>query len=180
LANTPYPPDHALALSRVLRVIDIITARPEIHDDEIVATLVGEGVDPVDARLLIYFVPSALTYPILKQMGVTTPFGFYIVRTAKGRVIHMPLADEHYFTAALEWAAKYFALDPAVRPLKQDAWYAVAGRSAEMASINNYLEQHGEAALRGATQSPLVLGGFTADDIASSRPKKRPWWRFWG
>ena len=63
---TPYPPDHGLALARVLRVIEIITARPEVTDAEVVSQLVAESVGRVDAELLIRFVPSALSWPVLK------------------------------------------------------------------------------------------------------------------
>jgi hypothetical protein len=51
-AVAPYPPDHGLALARVLRVVELITGRPDIRDDEMEAALVGEGVGPVDARSL--------------------------------------------------------------------------------------------------------------------------------
>jgi hypothetical protein len=110
-----YPPDQGLALARVMRVIDIIVGRPDTRDDEVVTLLVGEGVDRVDAELLIRLVPCALSYPVLERLGVTSGFSFYIVRTVTGRVVHMPLASEHYFTAALAWAEGLFAQEPAAR-----------------------------------------------------------------
>jgi hypothetical protein len=180
-AATPYPPDHGLALARVLRVVDLITGRPDIRDDEVVTMLVGEGIGQMDARLLVLLVPCALSYPMLRGLGVSSFPSFYVVRARSGRVVHLPLAGEHYFTAALAWAEGLFAQDPADRPLSLDAWNAVAGRSAEMDCVNNMLASHGLEALRGATISPPVLGGITAEEIAASRPgehQPRPWWRF--
>jgi hypothetical protein len=181
-AANPYPPDHELALARVLRVVDLITARPDIRDDEVVSALVGDGVGQVDARLLVQLVPCAMSYPMLRRLGVTSFPSFYVVRARSGRVVHLPLAGEHYFTAALAWAEGLFALAPADRPLSVEAWNAVAGRSAEMDCVNNMLASHGPEALRGAAVSPTVLGGITAEEIAAShqeRRQSRPWWRFW-
>jgi hypothetical protein len=179
---TVYPPDHKLALACALRVVDLITARPDIRDDEVVTALVGEGVGQVDARLLVLFVPCALSYPVLRRLGVTSFPSLYIVRAKSGRIVHLPLASEHYFTAALDWAERLFAQDPADRPLSVEAWNAVAGRSAQMDCVNKMLASHGPEALRGATLSPMVMGGITAEEIAASRQadrRPRPWWRFW-
>jgi len=181
-AVTPYPPDHGLALARVLRVVELITGRPDARDDEVEAALVGEGVEPVDARLLTLLVPSALAHPMLRQLGVTGLPGEYGVRTRSGRWAYLPLAGEHYFTAALAWAEGMFALPPADRPLSVEAWNAVAGRSAEMDCVNNMLATHGPEGLRGAVVSPPMLGGLTAEEIAAGRQTRqlpRPWWRFW-
>jgi hypothetical protein len=166
----------------VLRVVDLLTARPDIRDDEVVAALVAEGVGPVDARLLVLFVPCALAYPMLRRLGVTGFPGYYAVPSRSGRLVHLPLAGEHYFTAALTWAEGLFDQAPADRPLSLEAWNAVAGRSAEMDCVNNMLASHGEGALRGAVLSPIMLGGITAEEIAASRQgsrQPRPWWRFW-
>jgi hypothetical protein len=181
-AAAPYPPDHGLALARALRVVDLITGRPDIRDAEVEAALVGEGVGRVDARLLTLLVPSALSYPMLRQLGVTGFPGVYGVRKRSGRVVYLPLAGEHYFTAALAWAEGLFALPPADRPLGVEAWNAVAGRSAEMGCVNDTLAAHGPEALRGAALSPPVLSGLTAEEIAAGRQggrRPRPWWRFW-
>jgi hypothetical protein len=181
-AVAPYPPDHGLALARVLRVVDLVTGRPDIRDDEVEAALIGEGVGPVDARLLTLFVPCALSYPMLRQLGVTGFPSVYGVRKRSGRWAYLPLAGEHYFTAALAWAEGLFALPPADRPLTVEAWNAVASRSAEMDCVNNMLASHGPEALRGAVISPPMLGGLTAEEIAASRQAgqpPRPWWRFW-
>ena len=84
--------------------MDLLTCRPDISDDEVEAALVGEGVGTVDARLLTLFVPMALAYPMLRQLGIGGFPGVYGVRTQRGQWIYLSLAGEHYFTAALAWA----------------------------------------------------------------------------
>jgi len=180
---TPYPPDHSLALARVLRVVEILVARPDILDEEVEAQLVAEGVGPTDAKLLVLYVPSALTFPLLTRMAIKSYFSFFIVRDVSGRVVHLPWAGEHYYTAALTWVEGYFSLHPAERPLSTDQYHSVAGRSAEMDCVNNMIAQGGPDAMRGAVVGPTVLCGVTIEQITASRPKpapRRPWWRFWG
>lgn len=178
-AVAPYPPDHGLALTRVMRVVELLTGRPDMSDNEVEAALIAEGVGSVDARLLTLLIPCALAYPMLRQLGVTGFPGVYGVRTRRGRWVYLPLTGEHYFTAALAWADELFALAPADRPLTAEAWNAVAGRSAEMDCVNNMLRDHGPEGLRGAVMSPPMLCGLTAEEIAGSRPTVRSWWRFW-
>ncbi len=101
-ATAPYPPEHDVALGRVLRVVDIIAAEPTIDDDAVVARLVGEGVGPVDAELLVRFVPCAMSFGMLKKLGVANFPSTYLLRAESGRWVEQPLAAEHYFTAALQ------------------------------------------------------------------------------
>lgn len=73
MASRPafYPTSHELALERVMRVIDLIAARPDITDEDAVAALTAEGVGEVDAELLIRFVPCGLSFALLKLLGLT-------------------------------------------------------------------------------------------------------------
>src|SRR5262249_57130357 len=104
------------------------------------------GVGRGDPRLLVRRVPCALAYPMLRGLGVTGFPNAYVVRTRSGRVVHLPLAGEHYFTAALAWAEGPFAPGPPDRPPSPPAWDAVAGRRAEMGWGNNMLRSHGPEA----------------------------------
>jgi hypothetical protein len=177
---TPYPEDQELARTRVRRVIDIIAARLDISDAEVVAQLVAEGVGAVDAQLLVWFVPCAVSIPVLKQMGLATFQYAYLVKTASGRVILRPLEPERYFTSALEWVDRLLALAPEARPLSLDAFWALVRRSPLFDAAERLKASSGPEALRGAAAGPLVLG-ITAEQIAASRPEpERPWWRFWG
>ena len=180
-----YPSDHGLAHARVMRVFDLIAAHPDISDVEVVGQLVTEGINPVDAELLIRFVPSAMAYATLKRMGATCFFDIYMVRTESGRVKNLPLAKEHYFTAALAWAEQLLTTDPTARPVSLEAFNAVISRSSAMHLAANSSSGRAAArrALRGAAISPLVLHGITLEQIVASRREHRrthPWWRFWG
>ena len=84
-----------------MRVIDLIAAEPGIRDEEVVAASVRDGIGEIDAELLIRFVPCALSFALLKLMGVDTFPSTYQVLNTAGRWVELPLAAEHYFTAAL-------------------------------------------------------------------------------
>ncbi|MDW8244653.1 MAG: hypothetical protein RMJ88_15710 [Thermogemmata sp.] len=177
-----YPPDHALALARVLHVFNIIAARPEISDEEIIGMLVEEGIEPVDAVLLVCFVPCAMSYSVVKRMGATNLPTHYMVRNQSGRTVLLPLEAEHYFTAALAWAEEILAMPRERRPVSLEAFNAVVHRSAVLNAAERFLESYGPDALQGAVSSPLVVCGITAELIKASRrrsDRERPWWQFW-
>jgi hypothetical protein len=177
-----YPPDHALALTRALHVFDIIAARPEISDEEVIAMLVEEGIDPVDAVLLVGFVPCAMSYPVVKRMGATGLSSHYMVRKQSGRTVLLPLEAEHYFTAALAWAEEILAMPRERRPVSLEAFNAVVHRSPVLNAAERFLESFGPDALQGALSSPLVVCGITAEQIKASRRgrgRERQWWQFW-
>jgi hypothetical protein len=177
-----YPPDHTLALARALRVFDIIAARPDIPDEEVVARLIEEGVDPVDAELLVGFVPCAMSYPVVKRMGATDLPSHYMVRKQSGRTVLLPLEAEHYFTAALAWAEELLNMDLAARPVSLEAFSAVVHRSPVLDAAERLLESNGPDALHGAVSIPLVVCGITAEQIEASRrghSRESRWWQFW-
>ncbi|MBA2227283.1 hypothetical protein [Thermogemmata fonticola] len=179
-----YPSDHALALARVLRVIEIIANRPDISNEELVEQLVSDGIDPVDAHLLMAFVPTALSYPIVVSMGASNLPWYYTVgkRPGSRRLVLLPLKEEHYFTAALQWVTELLAMDPAARPITLEAFNAVVVRSPVLDAANGMIENYGRDALRGGVFAPLVICGVTAEEIEASRRafrSKRRWWQFW-
>ncbi|MCX8138650.1 MAG: hypothetical protein N3E46_03095 [Gemmataceae bacterium] len=179
-----YPPDHAVALARVLRVIEIIADRFDISNEELVEQLVSEGIDRVDAFLLMAFVPTALSYPIVVSMGASDLPWYYMVgkRPGSRRSVLLPLKEEHYFTAALQWVTELLQMDPAERPITLEAFNAVVVRSPVLDAANRMLENYGRDALRSGVFAPLVINGVTAEEIEASRRAFRPrrrWWQFW-
>ncbi len=179
-STAPYPPDHEVALGRVLRVVDIIAAEPTIDDDAVVAALVAEGVGPVDAELLVRFVPCAMSFGLLKQLGVAKFPSTYLLRAESGRWVERPLAAEHYFTAALQLGFDIVTRGYTER-VGREAFQTVTLRSAEMDAANKALEAGGEGGLTGGTIGPPALIGITPEQVAASRPADpRPWWWFWG
>jgi hypothetical protein len=167
MASRLYPASHAEALERVMRVIDLIAAHPNITDVEVVAALVVEGVGGVDAELLIRFVPCALSFPLLKRMGLDKFPSSYQVRSSAGEWVELPLADEHYFRAALGVGYDVTTQGYTQR-VSQETFRAVTSRSAEIRVVNEYFKSGGTE-LAGATLSPPTFIGLTAEQIIAGR-----------
>jgi hypothetical protein len=164
-----YPVSHEVALERVMRVIDLIAGRPDISDEDAVAALVRDGVSEVDAELLIRFVPSALSFALLKLMGLSKFPSTYQVQNTTGQWVELPLAAEHYFTAALGVGNDVTTRGYTDRVSKA-AFQAATMRSAEMHAVNQYFESGGtREGLAGSKLGPPTLIGVTAEQIAASR-----------
>ena len=170
----PYPASHDAALERVMQVIDLITAQPDLSDEEAVATLVREGVAEVDAELLIRFVPCAMSFIVLKFMGLTKfPNTFQVVDRA-GRWVEMPLAAEHYFSAALSVGDEVMTQGYTER-ISKAVLQAIIQRSAEMNAVNQYFEAGGtREGLAGCTLGPPTFIGITLEQIAATREIASP------
>jgi hypothetical protein len=171
MASTPpvYPASHEAALERVMRVIDLIAARPDISDEDVVASLVRDGVGEVDAELLIRFVPAALSFALLKLMGLSKFPSTYQVQNGAGQWVELPLAAEHYFSTALGVGYDVTTRGYTER-LSKAAFQAVTMRSAEMHAVNQYFESGGtREGLAGGALGPPTLIGVTAEQIAAGR-----------
>jgi hypothetical protein len=171
MASRPafYPDSHAQALERVMRVIDLIAARPDITDEEAVADLMREGVGEVDAELLIAFVPCALSFALLKRMGMNKFPSSYQVRNGAGRWVELPLASEHYFSAALGVGHDVTSRGYTER-VSKETFQAVISRSAEIRAVNQYFTSGGtREQLTGAMLGAPALIGVTAEQIAANR-----------
>ena len=162
-----YPASHAQALERVMRVIDLIAARPDITDEQAVAALMREGVGELDAELLIRFVPCALSFAMLKRMGFDKFPSSYQVRNRAGQWVELPLANEHYFSAALGIGHDVMTRGYTER-VSMETFQAVISRSAEIGAVNQYFHSGGtRERLVGATLGPPALIGVTAEQIAA-------------
>ena len=171
MASTPsvYPVSHEEALARVMRVIDLIAARPDITDDEAVAALMRDGIGEVDAELLIRFVPCALSFALLKRMGLSKFPSTYQVQNSAGQWVELPLAAEHYFSAALGVGHDVTTRGYTER-VSRAVFQAITLRSAEMHAVNQYFESGGtREGLASSTLGPPTLIGVTADQIAACR-----------
>ena len=171
MASTPavYPASHDEALERVMRVIDLIAARPDISDEDVVAALVRDGVGEVDAELLIRFVPCGLSFALLKLMGMSTFPDTYQVQNSAGQWVELPLAAEHYFSAALGVGYAVTTRGYTGR-VSKEAFQAVTLRSAEMNAVNQYFHSGGtREGLADSTLGPPTFIGLTAEQIAAGR-----------
>ncbi len=171
MASTPtvYPASHDEALERVMRVIDLIAARPDITDEEAVAALMRDGIGEVDAELLIRFVPCGLSFALLKLLGLSKFPSMYQVQDAAGQWVELPLAAEHYFSTALGVGYDVTTRGYTERVSKA-VFQAATLRSAEMNAVNQYFESGGtREGLAGGTLSPPTFIGLTAEQIAAGR-----------
>ena len=89
-----YPASHDVALEGVMRVIDLISARPDITDEDAIASLVRDGIGVVDAELLIRFVPCGLAFALLKLMGLSKFPSTFQVKDSLGQWVKLPLAAD--------------------------------------------------------------------------------------
>jgi hypothetical protein len=181
---TLYPTSHADAVAKVLHVVDLIAARPDSDDAEIVAALVRDGVGEVDAELLVRFVPCAFMFALLKRMGVSQFPGTFFVYNSRGDPVEMALAEEHYFAAALGLAHEVTTRGYNEQ-ISKETFQAVTRRSAEMAAVNKALAAgHTVEELAAARLRPPMFFGVTAEQVAASRPspgagRGKRWWNFW-
>jgi hypothetical protein len=165
-----FPPSHEVALNRVMRLIDIIAERPALDDNDVVSALFQSGLSEVDAELLIRFVPCALSFALLKLMGARTFPSTFQVKNNAGQWVELPLAREHYFSAALGVGYDVTTRGYNER-ISREIFQAVASRSAEMNLLNRFFAAGGtKEELSQAVICPPILLGITAEQIAASRP----------
>jgi hypothetical protein len=142
-----------------------MAASPDASEDDIVRQLQQQGYSTVAAEKLNAFVPSAFSWALLKRMGVTSFPSHYIALAANGTEVQLPIAEEHYFTAALHLA--YVTLEEGWNEvLPRGAFEAVLGRSAEMGAANEALNQSGS--IEGASLGPLRVFRFSAEAASGS------------
>lgn len=163
------PASHDEVLERVMHVIDIFGAQPNLSDEDAVATLTRAGVGAVDAELLVRFVPCGLSFALLKRMGLKEFPSTFAVKNHAGQWVELPLAGEHYFSAALgighDVTTRGFT-----KRVSRAVFQTVAMRSAEMDVVNRYFESGGTLeGLAGSALSPPTLIGLTAEQIEAGR-----------
>lgn len=162
------PPDHSFAETGVLAAVNVMASRPDASEDEIVRHLQQQGYSATDAEKLNAFVPSAFSWAMLKRLGVTSFPSHYIAFTRNGQEVQIPIAEEHYFTAALHLAC--LTLEEGwSEALPRNAFESVIGRSPEMAAANQALNEAG--ALEGASLSPLRVFRLSVEAEAISHPE---------
>lgn len=127
---------------------------------ELVAALEREGFSHVHAEKLCAFVPSAFAWALLKRMGLKTLPSSYVVLDGMGREAHLPIADEHYFTAALQLASETLQ-NGWTRILTREKFESIVNRSAELQAANKLL--HSGASLAGAELTPLRVFRISAE-----------------
>src|ERR1700722_13020148 len=125
----PYPADYSVAVERVLKYVDVVAEDPARKDSEVVTTLTQQGVSPVDAQLLMQFVPTAFTWVSLRKYGFSDfPTTYAVINRVVPRVFDWPLSSEQYFVAAQNIANDITTGGHTAR-LSPETFEAIVGRS---------------------------------------------------
>lgn len=142
----------------------VIASAREASEDDIVTRLTDLGYSASNAEKLNAFVPSAFAWVLLRRMGVTSFPSHYIALDAGGREVNVPIAGEHYFTAALMLA--FETLEGGwSESLSREQFEAVIARSADMNAANKALNAGDSIA--GAALQPLRVFRFSAEEASN-------------
>jgi hypothetical protein len=152
--------DHSTALKGVIDAISVLATNTS--DDDVVALLQKRGYSRMDAEKLSVFVPSALSWIVLKRLGVATLPNHFIAYNHEGVKVEVPVSSQHYFTAALSMAYSTFK-NGWSEALPRNIYDAVTARSAEMNIVNRVFAQGGS--LEGSSLEPLELLRISAEEV---------------
>ena len=151
---------HEKAIDGVLRVITLVAARPEISDASLVASLEQQGFSYVHAEKLCIFVPCAFAWAVMMRLGLKSFPSDYIAMNASKQEVKLPIANEHYFTAALDIANR--TLENGYNlVLTKKVFQDMVTRSAEFGAANKLL--NAGKSLKDAELLPLRLLGISAE-----------------
>ena len=153
------PVDHATATQGVLDVIAAVATHSELSEAALSELLQHKGYSEIHAEKLTAFVPSAFACALLHRMGVSLA-SHYIAKSGDAIDTSLPIADEHYFTAALV-VAQHTLENGWSHALPRQVFEAVVARSAEMAAVNNAMASG--ASIAGGSLQPLRVFRFSAE-----------------
>ncbi len=150
---------HETAVLDVVSCARLIGNDPNISDEALVKLLVERGLSEASAEKLRAFVPSAFAWALLQKMGVTKfPDHYIVLDRTEARHKH-PVADEHYFTAALGLATDLLANGWRAE-ISGGVFEAVVSRSAEIGAANQILQKG--LLLSDAQIGPFVVFGASS------------------
>jgi hypothetical protein len=130
---------HEQARSAVLTVVNTISKSPRLDELVLVSALEAQGFSHVHAEKLCIFVPSAFAWALLKRMGLQSFPSHYVALNGFGAEVELPVAREHYLTAALELG--FETLERGWTPdLTKEKFTAVLLRSAEYGALDKLLK----------------------------------------
>ena len=152
--------DHNTALASVLEVVRLVESAPDSTEEELVEKLKACGFSDIHAEKLAMFVPSAFAWALLQRVGPPAFPCHYIVLDQNRSEVELPIAQEHFFTAALDLA--YRTLETGwSKMLSKAAFDLVLRRSAEIGAANQLLTAGEE--LKDASLLPLRLFRISAE-----------------
>ena len=131
-----------------------------ISEDELSRLLQDRGYSLATAEKLTVFVPSAFAWSVLKDLGLASFPNHFIAENAAGEKVEISMADQHYFTAALQVAFSTFAKGWS-ETITRGTYEHIAARSAEMNIVDHLYSTGGS--LAEATLQPLFLVRISAE-----------------
>jgi len=151
----------------VTRAVAVFVNNPTADFETLRAALVSDGMSQAEAAAVLEFVPLAFGRAFLNGMGIEFP-NYYVRVDANGKEVERKqLVQEPLYLFASMQA-------PLVMMLQgQEAFTAIATRSAEVDAVNNALNAGADPAGLVAAP-PTMMAGSTG---ASGESK--PWWKFW-
>ena len=153
----------------VRRAIPIFVQNAEFNLEPIRIGLIIARLKRQEVERVIEFVPLAFGRSLLDGMGIAFEDDYVRVDKDGNERMRGKLADEPIYVAALKLA-------PVVmQSMGQDAFMAVAMRSAELQATNEALN-HGANPADLQASTPLLEWTEWAEP---DPPPARPWWRFW-
>lgn len=152
--------DHACALAGVMDALPLLA--DDLDEADVAAALQQQGYSRRDAEKLTMFVPSAFAWVVLKRLGLKSLPNHFTAYDEDDNAVKIPVAGQHYFTAALTLAYNTFENGWSAA-LPRSTYERVAGRSSEMNAANQVLETDGS--VEGATISTVELFRLSAEEL---------------
>ena len=146
--------------------VDLVREAPNLTDDQIEASLLTSGTEQSVATGCVTFVPLAFGRVVVTHLGVNVSDTFVEYDLATKSETEKPLAEQFEYI----WAKN--VVDIYQRsPDYNEAFKAIAIRSAELSAVNNALNGDCDPdSLRESTIAPPTV-------FVGTPPKQR--WQFW-
>ena len=154
--------DRTSALKAVIDAMNIMASNVNVSEDEVVRLLCEQGYSRIAAEKLNVFVPSAFSWPVLKQLGLSSLPDHFVATASDGTKVKISVANQHYFTAALTLAYSTFQ-NGWTETVPRSTYEVVAARSAEMKAIDKVYADGGS--VEGATLGSLQLLRISAEEV---------------
>ena len=162
---------HEEALALVTKTAQLFEEK-QSNEAEIIAELVGYGIEPADARKLYLYVQSAFSWAVLKNMGVEK-FGVdFQIRANDGTTFHVPVAGQQLFTTALALGISLLQ-QGYTEELTVSVFESVVAQSEEVVAANKALNDGVDIL---DSEIMTTFHGFDPEDFGK---RSKSWWQFW-
>jgi hypothetical protein len=156
----------------VAAAVAIMIASPESSDAQL-AGLVSSKLGGNDelAWLLVELLPCAFASIITDKAGVRSTGTFVRLIGADSFSHELPFTSLPQWLPCLEYARLQASI-----PIPSEQFFAIAGRSAELATLSKMYEAGADP--NGASSSPTVFLRSVPASRLPSLPPRKPWWKW--